>query len=177
MKNRMEKKVAFWVAIAALVALAIFGGVTYWPGAKPHLQLIPPEGERTIDLKVLWGGDIYTSTETSCDIWAGQFHCELRRGGGLGTVISRTLPLTGSMAMVDPPDTGVVVTATLSWSLSELVAGPYETWCRLELTNGEEQIWGYIEGQGQELDGYCLADAFSIGQVCGVARRFQSWVQ
>lgn len=165
------KRVAFWAAILGLVGLGIFGVVTYIPVTDFQLET---SGERTIELEVIWGGDTYTSEEASCDVWTGQFDCELRRGGDLGTVISQTLPLVGPMASADPPLEGTVVTTTLTWNTSDLVMGPYETWCRLALTNGSDSIWGYVEGQGQELDGFCLADKFAIGQTCTVSRRFIS---
>jgi hypothetical protein len=175
------RRTIFAMAMVALGLLAVFGLATYVPAVPhPHLASIPAEGERRIILELSWGGDIYTSTETSCDVWTGQYECELRRGGSLpgeGIVMTATLPLTGSVAMVDPPDSGTIVTTTLNWPLSDLTVGPYETWCRLDLTNGEERIWGYVPGEGQETSGHCMVDQFGVGQICGVARTFQGWVQ
>jgi hypothetical protein len=178
------RRTIFAMAMVALGLLAVFLLASYVPAVPhPHLASIPAEGERTIILELSWGGDIYTSTETSCDIWTGQFECELRRGGspsGEGIIMTTTLPLTGTVAMVDPPGSGTVVTTTLRWPLTSLPVGAYETWCRLGLTNGEEHIWGYVPGEGQELDGYCHVDTVGIGVPCGVARTFgkvQAWIQ
>jgi hypothetical protein len=177
----MEKKALFGIAVIALGLLAVFGLATYVPYVpRPRIASIPAEASRCIVLELSWGGDIYTSTETSCDVWIAWWECELRRGGsapGEGIIMTKTLPLTGTIAMVDPPSAGVVTTNTLCMPLDGLPVGPHEVWCRLVETNGEDTIWGYIPGQGQELDGYCLVDQFGVGQICGVARTFQGWVQ
>jgi hypothetical protein len=169
------KQVAFWAAILGLVGLGIFGVVTYVPVADFQLEA---SGERTIELEVIWGGDTYTSEEASCGVWAGKFECELRRGGDLGTVISQTLPV-GVLDSPDPPIEGTVVTTTLTWELSDLDIGPYETFCRLWLdsSTGTVVVWGYMEGQGHDGQGFYLADKFAIGQTCVVPRRFISTLQ
>lgn len=171
------RRASFWIAMVLLGILAAIGLLAYLPDATFRPQLIAGD-ERTIVLEVIWGDDIYTtSPEPSCDVWTAQFNCELRRGGDLGVVVSQTLPLLGPVATADPPEAGVVVSTTLTWDTSLLDVGPYETWCRLALTNGIENVWGYIKGQGQELDGFCMADKFAVGEICGVARRFIATVQ
>lgn len=168
----MKHYAAFGIAIVLLGILGFVGLAMYMPDASPHIETITADGERTIILELLWGGDTYRSEEASCDVWTGQFDCELRRGGGLGTVMTQTMPLTGPLANADPPEAGVVITTTLAWDISDLAVGHYESWCRLGLTNKRTSIWGYIEGEGQELDGWCLADKIYIGQTCIVPRRF-----
>jgi hypothetical protein len=170
--------------MVALGLLAVFGLATYVPYVpRPRIASIPAGGKRCIVLELSWGGDIYTSTETSCDVWTAWYECELRRGGsapGEGIIMTKTLPLTGTVATVDPPSSGVIVTTTLCWPLSDLAVGPYETWCCLDLTNGEETIWGYVPGQAQELNGYCHVDTVGIGESCGIARTFgkvQAWIE
>jgi hypothetical protein len=166
----------FWIAMAALAALSAIGLASYLGGELPTPALVPGD-ERTVILELQWGGDVYTSEEATCDVWTAQFNCELRRGGNLGTIISQTLPLASPIAMADPPSAGVVVTTTLTWDTSDLTVGPYETFCRLEETNGTDTIWGYIEGEGQDGQGFYLADKFAIGQTCIIPRRFIATLQ
>ena len=173
----MRQKALFYLALLALAGLGVVGLLVYLPESMPTPHLIAGD-ERTIVLEVVWGGDTYTtSPEPSCDIWTAQFNCELRRGGDLGSVVSQTLPLLSPVALPDPPEAGVVVTTTLTWDTSSLAVGPYETFCRLEETNGVDEIWGYIEGEGHDGDGFYMADKFAVGEICIVARRFIATVQ
>lgn len=170
------KRTIFYVGLTITVAVLLVGGlISYFSGTtSPALS---PGDERTITLELRRDGDAHVSEETTCDVWAAQFNCELRRGGDLGIVISRTLPLTGPIAAADPPDMGTVVTTTLTWDTSALAVGPYETFCQLEETNGTDTIYGYVEGEGQDGQDFYLADKFSIGQTCVIPRRFIATLQ
>lgn len=171
------KRVAFWMAMLALGVSGMAGLLAHLPADAP-LPALALGDERTIILEVVAGGDVHIVEEASCDVWGGGFNCELRRGGDLGVVASQYITLTAPLASADPPPDGtVVVSATLTWDTSALAVGPYETFCRLELSNGIDEIWGYIEGQGQDGQGFYLADKFAVGQTCIVPRRFIATLQ
>jgi len=127
---------------------------------------------RSIWLSVDWGGDIYQSERRDCNVWIANFNCELRRGGDLGVVISQTIPISAT-ATVGQPGTGQWGSEVLlTWDISNLDIGPYETFVRLEVTDGQEMLYGYMEGHGHDGNMFVLVDRFQIGQICFVPLRF-----
>ena len=160
----------------SLVILAVVGlGWAVFAGQQGHGAFpLAVDEERTVILSVDWGGDVHRSERRDCGVWMPSFNCELRRGGGLGIVITQTLPITAT-ASVGEPDTGQWGNdAYLTWDISGLDIGPYESFCRLEVTDGEEMIYGYIEGLGQDGNQFYLVDKFQIGEICFFPLRFNS---
>ena len=90
----------------------------------------------------------------------------------MGTVMTRTLPITATASVGEPGAGQWGSEATLTWDISNLEIGPYETFVRLEVTDGAEMIHGYVEGEGHDGNMFFVVDQFRIGQICFVPLRF-----
>lgn len=159
------------VVAVVIVALAMSSGtVQVKPGEQwPMLAL---GEERTVTLEVMWDGDVHRSDKPDCGVWSAAFNCELRRGGGLGVVMSRTLPISATAAVGEPGMGRWGTASVLTWDTSGLDVGDHETFVRLEVTDGDETLYGYMESEGQGGESWFLVDKFHIGQVCFVPMRF-----
>jgi hypothetical protein len=151
------------VVVVGLAGLILRGSTVQVDLQEPALAV---GDERTVTLAVMWDGDVHQSTRPDCGVWVASWDCELRRGGGLGVVMSRTLPISATAA-VDVAGTGQWGTeSVLTWDTSGLDVGNYETFVRLKVTDGEETRYGYIDGEGQDGQQFFVADKFHVGQTC-----------
>jgi hypothetical protein len=153
---------ALIVVVVGLAGLILRGSTVQVDLQEPALAV---GDERSITLTVMWDGDVHQSERLDCGVWAASWNCELRRGGG-GVVMTRTLPISATAA-VGVAGSGQWGTETvLSWDTLGLDIGDYETFVRLEVTDGEEVKTGYIDGEGQDGQNYFMADKFHMGQTC-----------
>lgn len=160
-------KIGLILTIVAVVLLIL--GDMELGSSLPEIQLEPT---RCVSLAVWWD-DTQTATEKDCAVWESSFNCELRYGGGLGVVATRTLTTTCE-ATVDIPGTGQCSNAVnLCWDMASLDIGDYETFARLEQTNGVEMWYGRLrDATGHDGDKFFLVDKFTVGQVCNVPGQF-----
>jgi hypothetical protein len=156
--------------VTGLIAVAVGLAGLLLRGRTVQVDLQEPSlavgDERSVTLSVMWDGDVVQSERADCGVWTASWSCELRRGGDLGVVMSRTLPISATAA-VDVAGTGQWGTENvLTWDTSGLGVGWYETFVRLEVTDGEETHYGYIDGEGQDGNFFYVADRFHVGQTC-----------
>lgn len=162
-----------WLILALAVVVLLAGVAVYKITIQYDQGGAQALGVGSVRLAVDWGGDVYRSERADCGVWQASFNCELRRGGDLGVVLSRTLPIMAA-ASVGEPGTGQWGSEViLTWDTSELDVGEYETFVRLEVTDGEETVYGYVEGEGQDGDMFILVDKFRVGEPCFCALRYQ----
>jgi hypothetical protein len=80
--------------------------------------------------------------------------------------MTRTLPISATAAVGEAGSGQWGTETVLTWDTSHLDIGWYETFVRLEVTDGEETRYGYIEGAGQDGQYFHMADRFHMGQTC-----------
>jgi len=162
--------------ILAVIGAAVIGAATFIladvrvpESGLPEIQLEPT---RCVSLAVWWG-ETRTYTERDCAAWESSLNCELRRGGGLGVVVTQTLTTT-CQATVDVPGTGQCGNAVdVCWDTTALDIGDYEVFARLEQTNGVETWYGVLkDATAQDGEMFFLIDKFTVGQACIVPGQF-----
>jgi len=172
---RKNRKLA--TAIAVALGLAVLAALYLTATPAPDVEFpLALADERTITLAVDWGGDVHQSERKDCGVWTALFNCQLRRGGGMGTVMTRTLPISATASVGEPGTGQWGSVVTLTWDISALEIGPYETFVRLEVTDGAEMLYGYVEGQGHDGNMFVIVDKFQIGAICFVPLRFSATV-
>jgi len=163
-----NKVVVVGMILLAIVVIVVLVGQNQ-VGPDPVLVV---GDSRTITLRVDWGGDVYQSERQDCGVWTALFNCELRRGGGLGVIMTQTIPITATAAIGEPGTGQWGSEVTLTWDISGLDFGLYETFTRLEVTDGTETKYGYVEGSGHDGNMFVMVDKFQVGQTCFVPLRY-----
>jgi hypothetical protein len=85
--------------------------------------------------------------------------CELRKGGGEGTLASQDF-VKIAPCLEEYPDDPVLQVITLTWTLSQpLVVGWYEEFCKLEAHEG---VYGYLTGGSPDGNNYFMVNHWQI---------------